>query len=76
MMNPHVKIVRNTVEPCEQAGKDCMTLYFEGAPTVKQIEAVANQVAMGCRMRPNMKSRNLRYYTKPVDELVRVQLAD
>lgn len=76
MMNPRVRIVRNAVEFCERVGRDCMTLYFEGAPTVRQIEVTAAQMAMGCRIRPNMKSRNLRYHTKAVDGLVRVQLAD
>jgi len=76
MMNPDVRIVKNAVEFCEKAGRDCMTLYFEGAPTVRQIEAVTAQVAMGCRVRPNMKSRNLRYHTKSVGGLVRVQLVD
>jgi len=76
MMNPSVRIVKSTTEYCPQAGKDCMTLYFEDAPTIKQIMRTAKVLRMGHRIKPNLDSRSLRVFTNADNDLVRCQIAD
>lgn len=76
MYDPTVRIIRSTTEDCPYTATPCMTLYFEGAPTVKQIMHTAKTLAMGHRVRPNFESRALRVYTNPVGHMVRCQVAD
>lgn len=76
MMNPRVRIVKSTTEDCPQAGRQCLTLYFEGAPTIKQIMHTAKALRKAHRVCPNLSSRNLRVYSKFQAGMVRCQVVD
>lgn len=76
MFDPTVRIVLNTSEPCAYSTKPCMTLYFRGAPTIKQIMHTAKHLRCGFRIKPDLNSRSLRVYTRPHGNLVRCQIVD
>lgn len=71
-----VRIVKSTTENCEYSAAQVLTLYFEGAPTRKQILHTAKQLRMAHKVKPNLASRNLTIYITPDDGLTKVQLVD
>ena len=74
-MNP-VRIIRSTTEDCPHSLKQCLTLYFDSAPTIKQILHAATNVKMAHKIKPNLSSRNLVVYSTPHDGQVKCQLVD
>lgn len=77
-MSPRsIRIVRTTHEDCPQNPNGAMTLYIEGAPTPRQIIQIAQAVMIGHRIKPNLKSPNLRAVAgMTADNLTRIQLLD
>lgn len=71
-----IRIVKSITEPSPQTGNVHMSLYFEGAPTVKQIKSTVGQLAMAHVTRPNMKSPNLKFHLRTFGDLVRCQVID
>lgn len=75
-MNPNVRILKSTTEDCPHSVKQCLTLYFNASPTVKQIMHTAAALRMGHRIKPDLNSRNLRIYTSKCGDQVKCQLVD
>ena len=75
-MSHPVRIVKSTTEDCKHSPTQVLTLYFEGAPTRKQILATAQSVRMAHLVKPNLESPNLTIFTEAVDGLTKCQLLD
>lgn len=75
-MNPNVRILKSTTEDCPHSLRQCLTLYFDSAPTIKQILYAAGAVKMAHKIKPDLSSRNLVVYSTPHDGQVKCQLVD
>ena len=75
-MQTEVKILRNTSEPCQSNGKNSMTIYFDKTPTCRQIMIAVGALKSGYRLKPNLKSKNLKFGLSKIDDMVRCQIID
>jgi hypothetical protein len=75
-MRSKVTVVKNGIEHCPINDKKAMTIYFDGAPTCRQIMLAVSALKSGYRVKPNLKSKALRFSLSKQGDLVRCQVAD
>lgn len=75
-MQSKVIVVKNGVEHCPINGKNAMTIYFDQTPTCRQIMIAVSALKVGYRVKPNLKSKNLKFSLSKQGDLVKCQVAD
>lgn len=75
-MQQKVSVIKVSSEPAPDTGKNSMTIYFDKTPTCRQMMVAVSAFKNGCRNKPNLKSKKLRFLLSNAAETIRCQVVD